>query len=1271
GKEGNMDRRVEHTTGMWCTPHDLRRWSRQWVLVRDSYIAFCNHISDPYPTDVLFADPQFDIKFRKKTGHNPLFPYRITISNEYRRIQLRSDSERTINEWRHSITEMKNSSAWAEPHRFSSFAPIRKDSRVIWFVDGDDYFYAVSEALENATDCIYIMDWWLSPELHLRRPYALNEEYRIDRLLKRKAEEGIKIYVLVYKEVTVSLTINSAYTKRKLQSLHPNIMVQRHPDHLAGGTMFWAHHEKMVVVDNTFGFIGGLDLCWGRYDTHGHRLADYFLPYKGRPFSHLQNFFGQDYNNARIHDFANVNDYEETLIDRRTTPRMPWHDVHMAMIGQPARDIARHFIQRWNFVKSSKGMAKAHMPFLMPKGEYSATRNDLQYRGTCRTQLLRSSAEWSLGITKESSIHTAYCEMIRNAKHFVYIENQFFVSNAREDPNYTVKNRIAEALVDRVKRAHKRGERFRVFIIIPLMPAFEGDVNAMGAATLKLVMHWQYQSICRGDHSIASQLAKERIDMHEYIRFFGLRTYDVIRRYADGSVAQDVNALAGNAPQEAPGFDQLLQKQGAPTIERNVKTEPAKDLDAPDVVVQSPPRATPSDDDGSVKAATIANISNVRGATAPPPPQSSLSFNKPSTSAAPMAGDYSFQRPDQAFAADIFPMQDNPTRVSHERSRRSQDRQNSAIESIAGSSQHHHHLFHHQQKQTPGRRSFNLPRKTLPRQRSSFSGLRGFFMGERDGDRQGETASKASTHHSPSSSSTSSDNEEYGYDDEPRAGYDQRVDIEGRRRTAFRYLLRGTEHIKHYGRPRMPGRHAKGTAGQKLHKRLHKYGMADLDRRRDSDSEFAGSNVHVDMADVDNYVHPPKMLARTPQEAAFLGERQEGRSVDRTQPTVLPEFSGSEYLRERLLIDSGDISDIRRLAGEVDQEAAGMRPLRPQKSANKSNDNQTLRSKATGDKRISDTTGSTSVYPPASRAVGGGPQVMEHEVFGRKRQSDNIEQQQRSMQGKEPGQIPPPLTSHHTAQAALGTTSAQPKAAAEEAAAPEIVYVEPEIVDQIVTELVYVHCKLMIVDDRYVIMGSANINDRSMVGNRDSEVAMVIEDSQPVITTMNGRPYQAARFAHSLRVQLCQEHSGLLGSVDQMRYVYEMFGGEPPVDTRRSDAELQQIKLNRKIVEDPLSDEFQEFWWSVASRNEELFRDVFRCVPDNTVESFEQYKKFIPGPEVPHGHALPTRSTAETLELLKGVRGHLVPMPLNFLKQENLGAKLGNKELLVPVEVFT
>lgn len=45
----------------------------------------------------------------------------------------------------------------------------------------------------------------------------------------------------------------------------------------------------------------------------------------------------------------------------------------------------------------------------------------------------------------------------------------------------------------------------------------------------------------------------------------------------------------------------------------------------------------------------------------------------------------------------------------------------------------------------------------------------------------------------------------------------------------------------------------------------------------------------------------------------------------------------------------------------------------------------------------------------------------------------------------------------------------------------------------LVTELIYIHSKLLIVDDNLVIAGSANINDRSMLGDRDSEVALVIE----------------------------------------------------------------------------------------------------------------------------------------------------------------------------------
>lgn len=39
------------------------------------------------------------------------------------------------------------------------------------------------------------------------------------------------------------------------------------------------------------------------------------------------------------------------FIDRHKTPRMPWHDIASVVHGKAARDVARHFIQRWNFTK--------------------------------------------------------------------------------------------------------------------------------------------------------------------------------------------------------------------------------------------------------------------------------------------------------------------------------------------------------------------------------------------------------------------------------------------------------------------------------------------------------------------------------------------------------------------------------------------------------------------------------------------------------------------------------------------------------------------------------------------------------------------------------------------------------------------------------------------------------------------------------------------------------------------------------------------------------
>ena len=48
-------------------------------------------------------------------------------------------------------------------------------------------------------------------------------------------------------------------------------------------------------------------------------------------------------------DVANPDKHLEDNVDRNNTPRMPWHDIAVAVQGSPARDVARHFIQRYTF----------------------------------------------------------------------------------------------------------------------------------------------------------------------------------------------------------------------------------------------------------------------------------------------------------------------------------------------------------------------------------------------------------------------------------------------------------------------------------------------------------------------------------------------------------------------------------------------------------------------------------------------------------------------------------------------------------------------------------------------------------------------------------------------------------------------------------------------------------------------------------------------------------------------------------------------------------
>lgn len=62
--------------------------------------------------------------------------------------------------------------------------------------------------------------------------------------------------------------------ERVNRSLSLLLQVLRHPDHIPGkGILMWAHHEKLVAIDQQIAFVGGIDLCYGRWDDAHHRYV--------------------------------------------------------------------------------------------------------------------------------------------------------------------------------------------------------------------------------------------------------------------------------------------------------------------------------------------------------------------------------------------------------------------------------------------------------------------------------------------------------------------------------------------------------------------------------------------------------------------------------------------------------------------------------------------------------------------------------------------------------------------------------------------------------------------------------------------------------------------------------------------------------------------------------------------------------------------------------------------------------------------------------------
>ena len=231
---------------------------------------------------------------------------------------------------------------------------------------------------------------------------------------------------------------------------------------------------------------------------------------------------------------------------------------------------------------------------------------------------------------------------------------------------------------------------------------------------------------------------------------------------------------------------------------------------------------------------------------------------------------------------------------------------------------------------------------------------------------------------------------------------------------------------------------------------------------------------------------------------------------------------------------------------------------------------------------------------------------------------------------------------------------------------------ETNEVDAFVSEELYIHSKLLIADDRVVICGSANLNDRSQLGNHDSEIAILIEDNQEIDSYMAGQPWRAKKFAASLRREIFRKHLGLLPPQDYSREHpnYLPIGAAPN--------EYDWGSREDHAVADPLADSFMELWKTTAFNNTAVFAKIFHPVPFDGVRNWKQYddyyERFFKPEDAKQaakdtsrpstwkwGHVVaedfdkdPRMAAQQVKEELSKVRGTLVEMPLLFLKEEDI-----------------
>ncbi len=201
-----------------------------------------------------------------------------------------------------------------------------------------------------------------------------------------------------------------------------------------------------------------------------------------------------------------------------------------------------------------------------------------------------------------------------------------------------------------------------------------------------------------------------------------------------------------------------------------------------------------------------------------------------------------------------------------------------------------------------------------------------------------------------------------------------------------------------------------------------------------------------------------------------------------------------------------------------------------------------------------------------------------------------------------------------------------------------------------VTEQIYVHSKLLIADDRTVVLGSANINDRSQMGDRDSELAVIMHDDDPASVLLDGKHMQrVGASAHNLRKALWRKHFGLMGSAapaTEIETVLDKPAAPKTWETIRAVATKNAIAYQKAFPFLPKFDDRSSIWPTWIPKAVKLggympFNERFWRDPEPRDESFTWDAKQLLPEHIP-----------------AGVRGFIVALPTMWTQGEDNNSRM-------------